>query len=104
MTGAVHGGAIVQRAEAFARDELADVWRDDTFGRWHICEHLAEVAALTRAHGGTPLEVAAAWLHDVVEDSNVTALELESLFGAELAQLVERCRSVHLRRLATERQ
>lgn len=38
--------------------------------------HVAEVAALTAANGGTADEVAAAWLHDVVEDTATTIEDL----------------------------
>ncbi|MGP9587215.1 HD domain-containing protein [Micrococcaceae sp. AOP34-BR2-30] len=38
--------------------------------------HPERVAAKTRAQGGSPEAVAAAWLHDVIEDADITAAEL----------------------------
>lgn len=53
---------------------------------WH---HLAEVADLVaRYTDSCPILVAAAWLHDVVEDTAVSASEIERLFGCQVAELV----------------
>jgi (p)ppGpp synthase/HD superfamily hydrolase len=52
--------------------------------------HLAEVADLvaTATGGADPQLVAAALLHDVVEDTTTTLAEVEALFGADVAGLV----------------
>lgn len=52
--------------------------------------HLIEVAhLLSAATGGEDVDlVMAGLLHDTVEDVNVTAAELEALFGADVAGLV----------------
>lgn len=50
--------------------------------------HVARVAALTAQAGGTATEVAAAFLHDVVEDTEATQDEIEALFGTDVAALV----------------
>ena len=50
-------------------------------------QHLAEVAMLTRAFGGATQTVAAAWLHDTVEDCGIAPAELERRFGAAVAAL-----------------
>lgn len=50
--------------------------------------HVAEVAALVAGWGGDATAVAAAWLHDTVEDCGVTSGTLAQLFGAEVAGLV----------------
>lgn len=51
--------------------------------------HLAEVAGLVAAiPGATPEMIAAAWLHDVLEDTDATFDELLTLFGTEVARLV----------------
>jgi (p)ppGpp synthase/HD superfamily hydrolase len=49
--------------------------------------HPVEVARLVRAHASDEL-VAAALLHDVLEDTTVTRDELEEEFGADIARLV----------------
>ncbi len=51
--------------------------------------HLAEVAALVEKHGGSDTAVAAAWLHDVVEDTDVTLAIIEQRFGNAVAKLVK---------------
>jgi (p)ppGpp synthase/HD superfamily hydrolase len=40
------------------------------------------------SHGGTDAMVAAAWLHDVVEDTGVTIETIRAEFGTEVAELV----------------
>ncbi|ALG74582.1 phosphohydrolase [Azospirillum thiophilum] len=56
--------------------------------RTPFVSHLSETAELVRRAGGTPAEVAAAWLHDAVEDGLTTVDELAGLFGEEVAGLV----------------
>lgn len=53
--------------------------------------HLAEVALLVaETHAGSNARlVAAAFLHDVVEDGHATAEEIENIFGEEIRALVE---------------
>lgn len=50
--------------------------------------HPAEVASMVMAHGGTDAMVAAAWLHDVVEDTGVTIELIRAEFGSEVSDLV----------------
>jgi guanosine-3',5'-bis(diphosphate) 3'-pyrophosphohydrolase len=50
--------------------------------------HVIEVAHLVAGAGGTPEMVAAALLHDVVEDSGATAETVEAGFGPCIATLV----------------
>ncbi|MDX2231087.1 MAG: bifunctional (p)ppGpp synthetase/guanosine-3',5'-bis(diphosphate) 3'-pyrophosphohydrolase [Leptolyngbyaceae cyanobacterium bins.349] len=51
--------------------------------------HPVAVAGLLRDLGGGSAMIAAGFLHDVVEDTDVTPEELESHFGAEVRTLVE---------------
>ncbi|GAA2217524.1 HD domain-containing protein [Streptomyces nogalater] len=51
--------------------------RTDKAGRPYA-EHLAAVAAGVRARGGDPDQIAAAWLHDAVEDAALSEKWLES--------------------------
>jgi GTP pyrophosphokinase len=51
--------------------------------------HPVAVAGLLRDLGGSAAMVAAGFLHDVIEDTEVTAEELEAFFGAEVRELVE---------------
>lgn len=52
--------------------------------------HCAEVALLVQRHVSTqPVVVAAAWLHDVVEDTSFSLKDIESRFGTEVSALVD---------------
>ena len=57
-------------------------------GEPYIC-HPVAVAGLLRELGGGSAMISAGFLHDVVEDTDVTIEEIEKLFGAEVRQLVE---------------
>ena len=51
--------------------------------------HPAEVVELVRSVPHTEAMIVAAWLHDTVEDTGVTLSEIQHVFGAEVASLVE---------------
>jgi GTP pyrophosphokinase len=51
--------------------------------------HPIAVAGLLRDLGGDSTMIAAGFLHDVVEDTEVTPAEIEQRFGADVRQLVE---------------
>ncbi|MEO0352745.1 MAG: bifunctional (p)ppGpp synthetase/guanosine-3',5'-bis(diphosphate) 3'-pyrophosphohydrolase [Cyanobacteria bacterium P01_A01_bin.15] len=51
--------------------------------------HPVAVANILRSLGGDSAMIAAGFLHDVVEDTDVTADEIEAHFGAEVRQMVE---------------
>lgn len=51
--------------------------------------HPDMVAEVVAAYGGTDDEIAAALLHDTLEDTDTTAEELERLFGPDISQVVE---------------
>jgi GTP diphosphokinase / guanosine-3',5'-bis(diphosphate) 3'-diphosphatase len=51
--------------------------------------HPVAVAGLLRDLGGSPAMIAAGFLHDVVEDTDVTSEQIEEHFGPEVRQLVE---------------
>ncbi len=50
--------------------------------------HPREVAGIVSLHGGSEAQIAAAWLHDVVEDTGVTIETIREEFGTEVAELV----------------
>ena len=50
--------------------------------------HPMAVADMVERHGGDEVQVCAALLHDVVEDTDVTNIEICELFGVEIARLV----------------
>lgn len=57
-------------------------------GEPYIC-HPVAVAGLIRDLGGSGTMIAAGFLHDVVEDTDVTLDEIEQHFGLEVRRLVE---------------
>src|ERR1700749_4267236 len=52
-------------------------------------EHPAAVADIVRSVPHTEAMLAAAWLHDTVEDTGTTLDEIRAGFGDEVAELVE---------------
>ena len=78
----------VERARMFATAAHAAVGqlRKYTFEPYIV--HPAEVAAIVEEYGGTDAMIAAAWLHDTVEDTGVTSELIRKEFGDEVAELV----------------
>ena len=79
---------IVNRAAAFARKSHAGQTRKGAAQEPYM-SHVEEVADFVARHGGDDVAVAAAWLHDTVEDCAVALGELARLFGAEVAGVVD---------------
>lgn len=79
---------LIERARAFAMERHAGQTRKGAAAEPYDT-HLAEVARLVADWGGQDGWIAAAWLHDTVEDCPPTSVaELDGLFGAEVAGLV----------------
>lgn len=78
---------LVLEARAFAFQAHKGQVRNNT-AQLPFVYHLEEVARLVELCGGTPLEIAAAWLHDVLEDTKTTADDLSEFFGEPLITLV----------------
>ncbi|MEM1369649.1 MAG: bifunctional (p)ppGpp synthetase/guanosine-3',5'-bis(diphosphate) 3'-pyrophosphohydrolase [Cyanobacteria bacterium P01_H01_bin.15] len=66
--------------------------------------HPVAVATLLRDLGGDPAMIAAGFLHDVVEDTEVTPEELESRFGPEVRHLVEAVTKLHKFNFSSKRE
>ena len=77
---------LVRKAHAFAAKAHAGVFRKWS-GEPYI-EHPERVAARLAAMGFPAEVVAAAFLHDVVEDTPVSGAEIAAEFGPEVAALV----------------
>jgi (p)ppGpp synthase/HD superfamily hydrolase len=79
---------MVERARMFATAAHAAVGqlRKYTFEPYIV--HPAEVAEVVASVGGSDAQVAAAWLHDTVEDTGVTSELIRKEFGDEVATLV----------------
>jgi (p)ppGpp synthase/HD superfamily hydrolase len=78
--------ALVGRALAFALERHAGQTRKGTDVPY--ASHPLRVAGLVLEHGGDARQVAAALLHDVIEDCGVSDAELRERFGAEVAGVV----------------
>jgi (p)ppGpp synthase/HD superfamily hydrolase len=79
---------IVERARVFATAAHAAVgqMRKYTFEPYIV--HPAEVAGIVATVPHTPEMLAAAWLHDTVEDTGVTIETIRAEFGEKVAELV----------------
>jgi (p)ppGpp synthase/HD superfamily hydrolase len=79
----MHGIAAAARAVALRKH--GEQKRPD--GR-PIITHLDEVAELVTNAGGLPSEIAAAYLHDALEDTELTTKEVADIFGVFVADTV----------------
>jgi len=79
---------IVERARVFATAAHTAIGqvRKYTFEPYIV--HPAEVASIVRSVPHTDEMVAAAWLHDTVEDTDVTIELIRAEFGDKVAELV----------------
>jgi (p)ppGpp synthase/HD superfamily hydrolase len=77
---------MIEDAITFAAQ--AHLGQLDRVGEPYIFHPLRVMLHVKNA-GGTEVEIAAAALHDVVEDTDTTVEELERLFGPEVASLVD---------------
>lgn len=81
--------ALIERARAFALGAHAALNQRRKYTGEPYAVHLAEVVALVmRVRDVTAEMVAAAWLHDTVEDTAVPLSFIESEFGARVGRLV----------------
>lgn len=79
---------LLERARVFATAAHAAVGQTRKYTGEPYIVHPLEVANIVISVGGTEAMVAAAMLHDVLEDTGVTFDLLEDEFGEEVAQLV----------------
>lgn len=77
---------IVKRAYVFAHD--AHQGQTRKYCKWPYIVHPVAVALTVQTVSHTPEMLAAALLHDVVEDCGVTLDEIDTEFGTEVAGLV----------------
>lgn len=87
---AVNGVALILKAAEFAADRHRRQRRKDVHATPYINHPLA-LARLLSNEGGVedPEILAAALLHDTIEDTNTTATELRELFGERVAAIVD---------------
>ncbi|MDY6805191.1 MAG: bifunctional (p)ppGpp synthetase/guanosine-3',5'-bis(diphosphate) 3'-pyrophosphohydrolase [Cyanobacteriota bacterium] len=78
--------ALICKAFEFAYELHQGQYRKS--GEPYICHPIA-VAGLLKFLGGDSATIAAGFLHDIVEDTDVTVEEIEQRFGSDVALLVE---------------
>ena len=80
---------LVLRAAQFAANKHQDQRRKDAKARPYI-NHPINLAEVLHTDGGVrdPVVIAAALLHDTIEDTETTYDELRGAFGAEVANVV----------------
>ena len=80
---------IVEKARIFATASHAAVAQLRKYTNEPYIVHPAEVFSIvSRVDGATEEMMAAAWLHDTVEDTGVTIEVIREMFGKEVAELV----------------
>ena len=83
------GMDVVRKAQVYAMAAHASVGQLRKYTNEPYIVHPAEVASIVASvPGSTPEMVAAAWLHDVVEDTGCTFTDIHLAFGADVAALV----------------
>lgn len=80
---------IVEKAHMFAAGAHAGVGQKRKYTGEDYINHPIAVAEIVRKHGGTEEMVAAAMLHDTIEDTQVTFGHIFSLFGDRVAEMVD---------------
>lgn len=79
---------VVERARVFATAAHAAVAQLRKYTMEPYIVHPAEVVSIVRSVPHTEAMLAAAWLHDTVEDTGVTLETVRAEFGDEVATLV----------------
>lgn len=78
---------LIRKAFKLAQDAHADVRRKS--GEPYILHPLEVAQIVAKEIGLGPVSVAAALIHDVVEDSDYTLEDIERLFGEEIARIID---------------
>jgi hypothetical protein len=80
---------LVERAREFATTAHQRINHQRKYSKQPYHVHLEAVAKKVASVVDDPEMVAAAWLHDTVEDTPATLEDIEEYFGASVAELVE---------------
>lgn len=81
--------SLIGKARRFATKAHADKKQYRKYTGQPYIVHPAAVATLVQSVPHTEEQVAAAWLHDTVEDTDVTLEDIKEIFGDKVAELVE---------------
>lgn len=69
---------------------IAYLWhknQKDKLGKPYI-EHVKRVAFCVEGKGANQETIAAAWLHDIVEDTEISIVDIKTQFGSKIAEIV----------------
>lgn len=80
---------VEQKAMTFAYRKHSEIDHTRKYSGKPYIVHPAAVAELVRSVDHTPEMLAAAWLHDTVEDTKATLEQIRKVFGDEIYELVE---------------
>lgn len=84
----VQNSDLIDRARIFANEAHQRIDQRRKYSGQPYAAHLKAVADIVTSVTDSPAAVAAAWLHDVVEDTPATIEDIASTFGPEIAELV----------------
>lgn len=79
---------LIHRAQAFATRAHQRINQRRKYTQAPYVDHLAATAKLVASVTEDPETIAAAWLHDTVEDTAVTIQDIQAEFGENVAELV----------------
>jgi (p)ppGpp synthase/HD superfamily hydrolase len=90
FTMELSGMDIVRKAQVFATAAHAAVGQKRKYTGEPYIVHPAEVASIVASVEGATFDmIAAAWLHDVIEDTGCTFTDVHMAFGIDIATLVD---------------
>lgn len=81
--------SLEERARRYATQAHAETGQRRKYTDELYIVHPAAVVELVRSITDNPVMLAAAWLHDTVEDTATTLNDIQTHFGDEVAKLVE---------------
>ena len=84
----VYSSPLIDRAFAFATAAHSAVGQVRKYDGAPYIVHPQRVADIVASHGGSDDQIAAAYLHDVVEDTQVDNDTIRNVFGNVIADLV----------------
>lgn len=74
--------------EAMAQALAVEAHKEQKYGTQPYINHISDVVKRVKTITQDPEVIAAAWLHDVVEDTEVTIDEIKAKFGPNVAAMV----------------
>ena len=80
---------LIEKARRFAFEAHNAIGQRRKYTDEPYTVHLEAVAELVESAGGDDEMIAAAYLHDIVEDTETSIEDIESLFGSDVAYLVD---------------